>query len=117
MILGIGIDIEKLDRFKNKPSGQFLKRVFAKDELDSHLTLLQIAGSFACKEAIIKAVFQATGRLLNYPDIIIIHRKNSPPRCRVASQGGNDNFLLSLSHNIDNVIAICLYQREPKRTN
>ncbi len=55
MILGIGIDIVDLSRFKNLMlNKEFLDRYFSKSE--SKLNLQSLAGRFAAREALYKAL-------------------------------------------------------------
>ena len=62
-IIGIGVDIEKIDRFKKihqKKNNNFLKRIYTKFEIDYCFQQIKVseklAEIFSGKEAIIKAL-------------------------------------------------------------
>ena len=62
MIIGIGADIIEIDRIEKAINNNklFLSKVFTKDELkqynDSKMRIETIAGNFAVKEAVSKAI-------------------------------------------------------------
>ena len=79
MIIGTGIDIIKIDRFRN-PNARFLQRVFSVSE-QAYLSTKgpeSMAGLFAAKEAVAKAL--GTGFAGFFPcEIEILHNKNRKP--------------------------------------
>jgi holo-[acyl-carrier protein] synthase len=90
MITGIGIDIVKVERFEkfvNAPQDAFMQRVFTMRELEylNGKAAQSIAGMFAAKEAVAKAL--GTGfRKFEPRDIEILHKENGKP-CAVLHNG------------------------------
>ena len=77
MILGIGIDIVDMDRFnKIAENINFRSRYFSKTE--SNLNVQSLAGRFASREALYKAVgFQGQ---FNWEDVEIINGDSGAPK-------------------------------------
>lgn len=77
MIQGIGIDIVDLLRFEDLASNKkFIDRYFHKSE--SELNLQSLAGRFAAREALFKALNSKD--LYNLEDIQIINTKSGEPK-------------------------------------
>lgn len=77
MIQGIGIDIVDLARFKDLASNKkFINRYFHKSE--SELKLQSLAGRFAAREALFKALNSQD--LYNLQDIQVINTKSGEPK-------------------------------------
>lgn len=79
MIIGVGVDIVKIERFENL-TPHFMRRVFTEREREylSGRKAQSIAGIFAAKEAIAKAL--GTGFVGFSPcDIEILHKQNGAP--------------------------------------
>lgn len=113
--LGIGIDIEHIERFSDLDrvkNSTFLNRIFTAKELDycfahgkpaPHLT-----ARFAGKEAIIKAA-TGLGIKLNYREIEILNDKNSVPIVHITKMNPPQlTAKLSLSHEQDKAIGLAL---------
>ena len=81
MIIGTGVDIVRIERFKNmKEKTRFMKRVFSVREQEylAGKGIQSMAGLFAAKEAIAKAL--GTGFRGFFPcDIEILHDKGGRP--------------------------------------
>ena len=94
----IGIDIEKIDRFKLDRKNSFLINNFSEKELDyAFLTSnpeSSLCGFFCAKEALIKTINE--NRLL-MKDIEIIHNTSGEPKIRILKET-DKKFLLSISH-------------------
>lgn len=107
MRIASGVDIVYLPRFQKslKNGGQnFLERVFHETEL-AHLGggMQHLAGIFAAKEAIMKALGLDSGSWL---DIRIDYKKNGVPKAQIYNlQITIDNYSLSISHDGSYVIA------------
>lgn len=105
MRIAAGVDLVYLPRFKKslKIGGEnFLRRIFNEKELGEtdHL-----AGIFAAKEAIIKALNLATDA---WNDISIIHHPSGAPKAEIRSAKLADeikNSSLSISHSGNYVVA------------
>ena len=121
MILGIGtdiIEIERIDRaIKNTP--MFLEKIFTKRELDelnkSTLRVESVAGNFAVKEAISKAV--GTGmRGFSFNDIEVFRDELGKPIVQVSDKVkdiikvDNYTFNVSISHNRTCAIAFVVLE-------
>lgn len=103
MILGTGVDITEVSRLRKaveKWGNDFLLRVFTKEELENAKTrgsLYQhLAGRFAAKEAIFKAMGDAK---LNWRDVQILNDKEGKPCCRILNgRGKKIDVHISISH-------------------
>lgn len=108
----IGIDIESINRFEKLDPIKdklFLNKIFTKNELKYCFTKKNFAqhlsGRFAAKEAVIKALYSAGKKKLNYKDIEIINEKNGTPKVKTGKN--NDfNIKISLSHCRDKAVAV-----------
>jgi len=107
-VFAIGVDIERISRFKNV-NKRFLNKIYTKIELQYCLKrnnpAQQLAARFAGKEAIIKA-FYDLGKILSFRDIEIVNDKNNIPTVNIPLK--NYKTKISLSHNKDNAIAFAL---------
>jgi holo-[acyl-carrier protein] synthase len=103
MIIGTGVDITEVRRLKQaveKWGDAFLNRLFTADELENAKTrgsLYQhLAGRFAAKEAIFKAMGDAD---LGWKDVQIINDKEGRPCCSILNgRGKNCDVHISISH-------------------
>lgn len=85
-VLGIGIDTVDIERFENavKEKGKrFLERIFTEDELKyaekKKHTYTHMAGKFAAKEAVKKALPNGVEVGLGWPDIEIANDADGKP--------------------------------------
>ena len=81
MIIGIGVDIEAIDKFKESCKNKnFLNLIFTKREIEYCKKMkkpyFSYAGKFCAKEAVIKAL----GERLSMKDIEVINSKEGKPR-------------------------------------
>jgi len=127
MIIGTGIDIVKIDRFKNmQEKTRFMKRVFSVREQEYLVGRAEqsMAGLFAAKEAVAKAL--GTGFRGFFPcDIEILHDKGGRPVVKLHGKANSiakaacapaanhaHNFLytihISISHNQTDAIAFAV---------
>lgn len=106
MTITTGIDLVYLPRFKKalkKGSENFLRRVFTERELAEPIDIKHLAGIFAAKEAIIKALSLLPDSWLN---IHITHSLNGAPQAKIFySKFFILNSSLSISHDGDYAIA------------
>jgi holo-[acyl-carrier protein] synthase len=113
-ILGIGIDLEsisrfkKIERYKNK---NFLNNIFTKKEIEYCYAQKDpsrhLAGRYAAKESIIKA-FGRLDKKIFYNEIEIIRRKNGSLHASLANTLDKYDILISMSHAGKDAIAIAL---------
>ncbi|MBU0503508.1 MAG: holo-ACP synthase [Candidatus Omnitrophota bacterium] len=103
MIIGTGVDITEVSRLKqavNKWGGSFLNRVFTDKELanaKTHVNFFQhLAGRFAAKEAVFKALGQAD---LLWKDVQILNDAQGKPYCSILNdKAKNKDIHISISH-------------------
>lgn len=120
MISGLGIDIIEVERIKNavEKNERFLTRNFTKVELDYFHgkgdKFTSIAGNFAAKEAVSKAM--GTGfREFNFIDIEILRDELGRPFINLyngaknkAIELGISEFMVSISHTHIYAVANCI---------
>ncbi len=103
MIVGIGVDVVDLARFERAlaRTPRLLERLFAEDE--RRLALRSLAGRFAAKEALIKALGGIEG--MHWSDIEVVVDGAGNPDFRVAGAvadvlrtRGIDRVHLSMAH-------------------
>lgn len=106
---GIGIDIVKVSRFKQKrysSNKKFYEKIFSRDEIMYCLKYKDpyphFAGKFAAKEAIIKA----TGTKTKLNDIII-NSKSRYIEIKIKDKL-KSNILVSISHEKDYAVAMSM---------
>ena len=112
MAIKVGTDIvnikrveESIEKFGNK----FLERFLNTEEIDSLKKVESIAGYWAAKEAVAKALGCGIGKELNFKDIIVKKNINNAPYFIVESQ--NFNIIessLSISHDGGFAIAVVI---------
>jgi holo-[acyl-carrier protein] synthase len=103
MITGIGVDITEVRRLKQaieKWGDSFTKRVFTAEELKNAKTrgsfYQHLAGRFAAKEAVFKALGDKD---LSWRDVEIINDKEGKPLCRILNgRGKKIDVHISISH-------------------
>ena len=121
MILGVGTDIIEIDRIKNAIDNTpgFLEKVFTKREVEelskNTLRVESVAGNFAVKEAVSKAV--GTGiRGFSFRDIEVFRDELGKPIVRVSSKieevikSKDYLFNVSISHNKTMAIAFVVLE-------
>ena len=111
---GIGIDIVKVTRFKNKPyllNKNFYKKIFMDSEIKYCLKYKNYAphfsGKFAVKEALIKSINEK----ISLYEINTSH-KNSKLVVKVKSSLDKKyNFIISISHENDFAVAVVISEK------
>ncbi|WAM32279.1 holo-ACP synthase [Caldicellulosiruptor naganoensis] len=122
MIFNVGVDIVEVERFKSmKRFDKFLKRVFTQRELEyissKNYNIQTIAGYFAAKEAVAKAL--STGVVFGFKDIEIQKDKNGCPRVILYNKAKEicenlkiKNIVLSISHQRLVAVACAVAEKE-----
>ncbi|HHL2031805.1 TPA: holo-ACP synthase [Clostridium perfringens] len=128
MIIGIGVDIIEIERVRQaiQNNKNFLSKLFTEREIDYFISRNMnsevIAGNFAAKEAISKAL--GTGiRGFSFKDIEILRNELGKPEVILHNGAnlignklvGNNNSLrvhLSISHNNSSAIAYSVLEGE-----
>ncbi|MCH3965868.1 MAG: holo-ACP synthase [Clostridium sp.] len=122
MIIGIGTDIVKIDRIKSAVfrHPNFINRFFDEQEIEyfnsRNLAPESIAGRFAAKEAVSKAL--GTGfNGFGFKDISIARNTSGKPIVILrgeakflAEKYGNYKIHLSISHEFDNAVAFAVME-------
>ncbi len=113
MIIGVGIDLVDVARFESKleKTDGLTERIFTSEEIGSKTESL--AGYWAAKEALIKALGNPTG--LSFQDVQVVKDDLGKPRLELsgetdirASQMGIANWHLSISHDGGMAIAVVI---------
>ena len=101
MLIGTGVDITEVRRIRQaveKWGDDFLKRVFTPEEIKNAKTKTSfyqhLAGRFAAKEAIFKAVGDNE---LSWQDVQIHNDQHGKPVCQFLNRGKNIDVHISIS--------------------
>lgn len=112
MIFNIGIDIEKVSRFKEKNKKLF-EKIFSEKELKNmkYHNAQHLAGLFCAKESIIKAC--SPMEKLQLRDIEILHDKNGMPYAviRKSMRINKRNLKISISHSNECAVAAAILMK------
>jgi holo-[acyl-carrier protein] synthase len=112
IILGHGVDVvntAELERWISDPSDPLIPRCFVPEELDEigdgPDRIDRLAGRFAAKEAVLKALGTGFGAGVAFSDVVIRRAPGEPPQvrlaggaARVAAERGISAWYLSISH-------------------
>lgn len=109
-IIGVGIDVENINRFsKLLSSEKLLSRLFYKEEIkyvqESNKPLLSLAGIWCAKEAAFKAIPSCFSCKLQ--DILIDHDFKGKPIIKIKNLN-NINLKLEVSISHTNQFACCM---------
>ncbi|MGN1221672.1 MAG: holo-ACP synthase [Christensenellales bacterium] len=116
----VGTDIVKISRIKSiKNQDRFLSKNFAENEIEyinkKNGQAQTIAGMFACKEAVLKALGIGISGGVRLNEICILHEPNGRPFVQITSQLNyflnlkNCNTIsVSISHDGDYAVAFCI---------
>ncbi|WAM34537.1 holo-ACP synthase [Caldicellulosiruptor morganii] len=122
MVFNVGIDVVEIERFKNmKRFDKFLERVFTQSELEyirlKNYNIQTIAGYFAAKEAVAKAL--STGIVFGFKDIEIQKYKNGCPKVVLYNRAKEiceslkiKNIVVSISHQKMVAVACAIAEKE-----
>lgn len=124
MILRTGVDIVETDRFKELQPGiftRFLERVFTPQEIsEASQSIEYLAGRFAAKEAVVKALGTGIG-MVTWQDVEILRGKEGEPVLtlrgkakEVAEAEGLTLWSVSISHTHEHAVAMVVAAGEPK---
>lgn len=114
MIIGTGIDIVEIDRFKRsveKWGESFVKKVFTNKEISysrgKRFPFQHFAARFAAKEAVFKAFGSKRGSIRKWTDIEVLNDKSGKPI--VAFHGSAEK--LRLGKKVDDVVVSMAHSR------
>lgn len=101
MILGLGLDVVNIGRFSDHLDDRMRERLFRPEERDAAPG--RLAGVFAAKEAVIKALGGVVG--FSWHDVLVAHTASGRPvvvlsgaTARAAAAAGVTAVLVSISH-------------------
>ncbi|MEM7175982.1 MAG: holo-ACP synthase [Chlamydiota bacterium] len=117
---GVGIDIIEIARIEkafNRHKDRFCAKIFTEQELNYCLKYPRpaptLAGRFAAKEAIAKALGTGIGHKLSWLDMEVFHGEDGQPQVRFSLRIQNrlkqPHVLLSISHCKAHATAIAIY--------
>ena len=112
----IGIDIVKNERIKEaveRFGERFLKRIYTEREINyckkQRAFYECLAGRWACKEAVIKAVYQRFGVLLKFSEIEVLGEMGKPAKVNILREGLDQvKVLVSISHERDYSVGVAI---------
>ncbi len=116
----VGVDIVKNQRIKEaveRYGERFLKRVYTEEELrycqNQKAFYECLSARWACKEAVLKAFYQAYGVMLRLSEVEVLGDRGKPARVRILRKGFEDcKVLVSLSHEREYSVAIAYVLKE-----
>lgn len=108
-IVGVGtdiVDVERIGRAMRSP--RFLPRILRADELRANPTPEWVAGRWAAKEAVAKAL----GLHLKWHDVAIVAEKDGKPSVVLHNQAARDELRihLSISHERRMAVAVVVVE-------
>ena len=124
MILGIGIDITEVPRIRRLLERKgFAEKVFSSEERsdfgDTARPEIRLAGRFAAKEAVMKALGVGWALGVAWTDISVANDPGGKPRVTlsgrakdIADEMGASRILVSISHGADYAVAHALIEKE-----
>jgi holo-[acyl-carrier protein] synthase len=111
MIVGLGMDLVEIGRIKRAMENpRFLERILTPTEREFAVTPSQVAGRWAAKEAIYKAL----GVPLTWQDIEVLPTPQGAPRVTVKSvhvDPGRLRIQLSITHERTHAAAVAIVER------
>lgn len=120
-IVGIGIDAIEVRRIKNAVNKKtnFLERVYAEKEIKlsqrGKFRYEELAGRFAVKEAVFKAIKTGWRRGVTFKDVIVLNESSGAPYVilsgkaqEVATSLGVKNIFVSISHTKELAIGMAI---------
>lgn len=111
MVVGLGIDIVEIDRIRRAMQNpRFLERVLTPTEREFAVSAAQVAGRWAAKEAIYKAL----GVPLSWQDIEVLPAAHGAPRVTVRSvhvDPGRLRIQVSITHERTHAAAVSIVER------
>lgn len=106
MIRGIGADVVQIARIERAMRNpRFTVRILTESERKQRVTAAFLAGRWAAKEAIAKAI----GRSLSWQDVEVLPGENGAPVVRWLN-GWNHRVHLSISHEKSVAFAVAIWE-------
>jgi len=114
LVAGIGIDVVEVEDFayRVRRTPKLLERIFSSKELKLSHSMESLAGRFAAKEAVLKALGKGLKGGIRWRDVEILGGITSPPEVvlkgKAAVYGRGLKFHLSISHSKGVAVAVCV---------
>lgn len=116
----VGVDIVKNQRIKEaveRFGERFLKRVYTERELryckGQQAYYECLSARWACKEAVLKALYQSFNVLLKFSEIEVLGDRGKPATVNILREGfENVRVFVSLSHEREFSVAIAYVSKE-----
>ena len=118
-IVGVGIDIEKTNRFRMKKAGSLTKKIFTGQEIEycfgKRYPHTSLSATYAAKEAAYKALAglgKKQGRI-KIKDVEIVRGKSGNPKIVIhGALARGINLHLSMAHDEERAVACVIATRE-----
>ena len=111
MIVGLGVDLVEVARIRRAMrQPRFLERIMTPAERTGALTAERVAGRWAAKEAVAKAV----GIFLRWHDVEILNLESGQPVALVSCEAqdmAGQRVHLSISHVKGHAVAVAILER------
>ena len=111
MIVGLGVDVVSIERIRAAMQNpRFLERILTENERKTINTPERVAGRWAAKEALSKAI----PRLNHWHDVEVFNDENGAPYVELAQTIGlapNESLHLSISHESGYAAAVAIVER------
>ncbi len=122
MIIGIGVDIVEIDRFKSlteRWGERLLNRIFTQQEIDYCLSkrnpYQHLAGKFAAKEAISKAIATGWSGIFRWKDVEVLNDESGKPVVIIHNQlkehFNSCLFYVSISHSLNYAVSFVVIEK------
>jgi holo-[acyl-carrier protein] synthase len=113
----IGVDIVEIDRIRTsyaRYGERFLRRILTDGEAERCLArpdpVTSLAGRFAAKEAVSKALGTGISHGLSWHDIEVSNDESGKPRAIVRRSGRQIHVKLSISHDRHSAVAMAVME-------
>ncbi len=120
-IYGVGVDLIEVARIKSaiERHASFIKRIFVQEELKFSnrgvLRYEELAGRFAAKEAVLKALKVGWRQGIGFVDIVVLNEKSGAPYVvlqnrakKIAEELGIKHVFVSISHTKELAIGLAI---------
>jgi holo-[acyl-carrier protein] synthase len=129
MVVGIGVDLVRIDRVRaiaERWQARFLERLYTKAErrdcMNKAAPYASLAGRFAAKEAVLKALGTGWSAGVSWHDIQVLNDRTGRPHATVSGRlktlmerAGVTTIHLSLSHDTDYAVAEAVLTKDGER--
>ncbi|WP_028778453.1 holo-ACP synthase [Shimazuella kribbensis] len=116
MIIGIGTDIVELSRMEQVGLGRLIKKILTEEEqaiipVKEKRKKEFVAGRFAAKEAISKALGTGIGAKFAFHDVEILRDELGAPKANWKDSENKPTIHLSISHSEQYAVAMVVLER------